>query len=269
MSLSLSIVLLGAGNVAWHLGQAFERAGHNVVTVYSRRLENAEALADKLKQAHATQQLDFSSNPADIYIVSVKDDVVPEVLKQAIFPSGSLVVHTSGSLPLSVFAAQPGVRGGVFYPIQTFSKSTEINLKETPIGIEATTLMDISILKNLAGSISERVVELPSEARKVFHLAAVFACNFTNHLLGISHELLNQQQLAFNLLQPLVAETIQKAFTHQPFQVQTGPAVRFDANIIIQHRKLLYNNPDYLAIYNLLTDNIQQKAMEAAGLNRK
>lgn len=260
MTKQLTIVLIGAGNVAWHLGKAFEKAGHTISTVYSRSLINAETLANRLNQAQAIQSLDFTSIQADVYVLAIKDDAVPVVLQHAAFSLGSLVVHTSGSLPLSVFSSQLNIKAGVFYPIQTFSKSAEINLKQTPIGVEATNIQDLEILKSLAASISDQVVELSSEARKIFHLAAVFACNFTNHLLGISHELMTRQQLDFNLLKPLVNETIQKAFNYPPFLVQTGPAVRFDENTIVRHKALLNNNPEYLAVYNKLTQSIQQKA---------
>ncbi|QMU26953.1 Rossmann-like and DUF2520 domain-containing protein [Adhaeribacter radiodurans] len=268
MTSPLSIALIGAGNVAWHLGHAFEQAGHRIITVYSRTLAKAEFLAEALLQAHPTQQLDFSLVKADIFILAVKDDAVADVLKQAIFPINSLVVHTSGSLPVSVFTAQPKIRGGVFYPVQTFSKEVAINLKQTPIGLETSNPTDMDLLKKLAESISDQVLELTTEARKIIHLAAVFACNFTNHLLGISQELLAKHQLKFSVLQPLITETFQKAFTHSPFQVQTGPAVRSDENILTQHQQLLQQNLNYLAVYTTLSQSIQQKAKELAELNQ-
>ncbi|PSR56529.1 DUF2520 domain-containing protein [Adhaeribacter arboris] len=268
MTSSLSIALVGSGNVAWHLGHAFEQAGHRIVSVYSRSLIKAEFLAESLLQAHPTHQLDFSLVKADVFILALKDDAVEEVLQRAVFPVNSLVVHTSGSLPITIFTNQSKIRGGVFYPVQTFSKEVAINLKQTPIGVEASNSADLSLLKNLAESISEQVIELPTEARQIIHLAAVFACNFTNHLLGISQEILEKYQIDFSVLQPLITETLQKAFTHSPFQVQTGPAVRFDQNILIQHQQLLQHYPNYLAIYNTLTESIQQKAQELAALNQ-
>lgn len=255
--------------MAWHLSRALEQAGHRIVTVYSRTLVKAEFLAKALLQAHPTQELDFSLVPAAIFIVALKDDVVAEVLQKAIFPPDSLVVHTSGSVPISVFKVQSNIRGGVFYPVQTFSKAVAINLKQTPIGVEASTPADVFFLKKLAASISEKVFDLPTEARKIIHLAAVFACNFTNHLLGISHDLLTQQQVEFSVLEPLVMETIQKALAHSPFQVQTGPAVRFDQNIVAQHQQLLQDKPDYAVIYTLLTESIQKKAQEIGQPDQK
>ncbi|QNF32928.1 DUF2520 domain-containing protein [Adhaeribacter swui] len=268
MASPLSVALIGAGNVAWHLGRALEQAGNHVVLVYSRTLVKAEFLSETLLHAHPTQNPDFSLVAADVFIIALKDDVVVEFLKKAVFPRSSLVVHTSGSLPLTIFEQHAAIRGGVFYPVQTFSRAVAMDLKQTPIGIEASTPDDVSLLKNLAFSISEKVFDLPSDARKVIHLAAVFACNFTNHLLGISHDLLTQQQLNFTVLQPLVTETIQKAFAHAPFQVQTGPAVRFDQKIIEQHQQLLQDKPDYAEVYALLTEHIQKKAQEIAKLDQ-
>lgn len=264
MTAPLSIAFIGAGNVAWHLARALEAAGHRIQVVYSRTFAQAEALTDALQQAHPTHQLDFINTPADIFIVAVKDDAVAEVLKQAVFPPGSLVVHTSGSVPLSIFSAQPTVRGGVFYPLQTFSKTQAVDLKNTPIGIEATTPADCEMLYQLASSLSNRVFDLPAEARSILHVAAVFAGNFTNHLLGISRELLTPHQLDFTVLQPLVNETVQKAFANLPFRVQTGPAVRSDEATLHRHRQLLQNQPAYLPVYNLLTQSIQREAAEAA-----
>jgi predicted short-subunit dehydrogenase-like oxidoreductase (DUF2520 family) len=258
----LSIAFLGAGNVAWHLSQAFEQAGHRIVTVYSRSLARAEFLAEALQQAHPTHQLDFSNTKADLFLVAVKDDAVAEVLQKAIFPPNSLVVHTSGSLPMGIFSEYTHLRGGVFYPLQTFSQGQAVDLKYTPIGIEGTTPVDTELLLSLAASITTRSLEVVSAERQIIHLAAVFACNFTNHLLGISQQLLGPHQLDFTLLQPLVAATIQKSFANIPFRVQTGPAIRSDETTLNSHRHLLQNQPGYLAVYNILTQSIQRQASE-------
>ncbi len=256
----LSIAMLGAGNVAWHLGQALEQAGHRIVTVYSRTLARAEFLAEALQQAHPTHLLDFSTTQVDLFLLAVKDDAVTEVLQKAVFPPGSLVAHTSGSLPLSIFTEFTQLRGGVFYPLQTFSMGQAVDLKYTPIGVEATTPADTELLLSLAASISEQAFAISSAERQTMHLAAVFACNFTNHLLGISQQVLAPHQLDFALLQPLVIETIRKSFANIPFRVQTGPAVRSDENTLQHHRHLLQNQPGYLAVYNVLTQSIQQQA---------
>ncbi|MFC5270505.1 Rossmann-like and DUF2520 domain-containing protein [Adhaeribacter terreus] len=254
------IAMLGAGNVAWHLAPALEEAGHEIICVYSRNLENAEALAQNLKTARATDFTDFTDFPADLYIIAVKDSVLPELLREAVFPAGSLVAHTSGTQPLSVFETNKNIQGAVFYPLQTFSKNTPVSFRNIPFCLETAHKNAMVLLQKTAESLSEKVYQVNSEDRKILHLAAVFACNFTNHLFGISAEILQQNQLHFEMLQPLVEQTVQKAFAQNPFSVQTGPAIRHDENTIQTQLQFLQNNPGYQQIYELLTRSIQQKS---------
>jgi predicted short-subunit dehydrogenase-like oxidoreductase (DUF2520 family) len=260
ISSSLQVALIGSGQVATHLALAFERAGHRVPVVYSRQIAHAEKLAAQLQQATVTIHLDFRQMPAaDVYLVCVTDAAVIPVLEQAQFPAASLVVHTSGTLPIPELAAKDsGLQSGVFYPIQTFSFHQPPDLAQTPIALEAENPAARVTLALLAGSVSEKVVFLNSAKRKRLHLAAVFACNFTNHLLGISQELLTQHNLDPTLLHPLINTTIQKTFAHHPFTVQTGPAVREDTNILQEHLRLL-QDPVYEQIYSVLSGSIQRK----------
>ncbi len=254
------IAILGAGNVAWHLAPALEAAGHTVICVYSRTLNHAQALAEKLPSARATSSLDFTKEPVDIFLLAVKDAALSELLSEARFPENSLVVHTSGTQPLSVFEKNPGIRGGVFYPLQTFSKQTPVNFKDIPFCLECDDENGMLLLQKTAQSLSKQVSEVSSEQRKVLHLAAVFASNFTNHLLGISHQIMQAGELDFNLLKPLVEQTIAKAFSQEPFSVQTGPAVRFDENTIQTQLKALEGQGTYQKIYELLSRSIQDQA---------
>jgi len=259
--LPLKITILGSGHVATHLSLAFEKAGHEVIMVYSRSLTNGQALAVKLKKATAVTSTDFTALPTGhVFFLCVTDSALPEVLAQAKFPAGSIVVHTSGSLPLSVLENQAGIHTGVFYPIQTFSKDQAVNLTKTPIAVEAE-MPEVDVcLKNLAASVSQQVVSLSSPDRKTLHLAAVFACNFTNHLLGISQEILMRKALSPDLLHALVQTTLQKALNNNPFTVQTGPAVRGDANIMQQQIQQLELEPIYQEIYEAISHSIQEKA---------
>jgi predicted short-subunit dehydrogenase-like oxidoreductase (DUF2520 family) len=255
-----TLFILGSGNVATHLSQAFSQAGHQILGVYSRQQQHAAALAAQFPQAIATDTLDFTAGAvADLYLVCVTDAAVAGLMSQARFPAHSIVAHTSGSLPLAVVAAGPHLRPGVFYPIQTFSKSQPLDLTQTPIALEAADPVTSQVLHSLAASISQRVVTLSSADRQYLHLAAVFACNFTNHLLGISSELLQRHHLDPTLLQALVQTTFHKALNHPPFQVQTGPAVRGDANILARHQDLLQDQPLYREMYALLSESIRQK----------
>lgn len=254
------IAMLGAGNVAWHLAPALEQAGHEITLVYSRTLENAETLARNLKAAKATDNPDFSEAKADLYLIAVKDSVLPDLLAKAVFPENSLVAHTSGTVPLEVFSSYSQIKGAVFYPLQTFSKNTPVSFSDIPFCLETTSENGMLLLEKVARSLSRQVYRISSAERKVLHLAAVFACNFTNHLFGISSEILKQNQLDFNILKPLVTQTVHKAFLQQPFTVQTGPAIRHDETTIQAQLDLLQNQPAYQEIYRLLTQSIQQKA---------
>lgn len=261
LSFPLRLTLIGSGQVATHLGLAFERAGHLVQTVYSRQIAHARELASQLANANAIDNLDFREQPTcDLYLISISDAAVGMVMAVARFPEGSQVVHTSGSLPVSVLAHPVlKLQTGVFYPVQTFSRNQPVNLAETPIALEATEPELANLLQRLAASISQKVIFMGGLERKQLHLAAVFACNFTNHLLGISRELLTKNSLDPRLLEPLIKSTIEKSFGTDPFKVQTGPAVRGDNNILDEHLRLLSREPLYQQIYRLLSQSIQEK----------
>ncbi|UOQ73910.1 Rossmann-like and DUF2520 domain-containing protein [Hymenobacter cellulosilyticus] len=179
------------------------------------------------------------------------------VLAEAAFPAGALVVHTAGALPLDVFAPYANLRGGVLYPLQTFSPGRVIDWTTVPICVEAGTPADQQLVEQVARSLSNVVEVVATPQRQVIHVGAVFACNFTNHLLGIGHALLQEAGLPFALLEPLIQETVQKALAQPPFTVQTGPAVRHDTATLDRHRALLLEHPQWQQIYNQLTASIQ------------
>jgi predicted short-subunit dehydrogenase-like oxidoreductase (DUF2520 family) len=253
------IVLLGAGRVAQHLGPALLQTGYTVVHVWSRTLNSATALAAQLPGA--TASIELAKLPAaDIYIVAVPDAGVPAVLEAAQFPEGALVVHTAGALPLAVFDAWPSIRGGVLYPVQTFSPGRAIDWKTVPLCVEASDDASEAALLELARTLSHDVRLVNSQQRLRLHMAAVFACNFTNHLLGISHALLTEDGLPVGLLAPLVRETIDKALAQPPFSVQTGPAARHDRPTLARHEAALAAYPEWQTIYKMLSESIQEQA---------
>lgn len=254
----LHVILLGAGRVASQIGTALVQAGHQVPYVWSRTPASAAALAVQLPNTQILPNLNLAAlPPADVYLVAVPDAAVPEVLAQTQFPAGALVAHTSGTVPLAIFSEVTGIRGGVFYPLQTFSMGRPVNWRTVPLCIEATDAEAEATLLALAGTLSERAQRVATPQRQAIHIAAVFACNFTNHLLGISHALLQQQQLPLNLLAPLLHETVEKALEHPPFTVQTGPAARRDEPTLARHRTALAAYPGWLELYNSLTASIQ------------
>lgn len=248
------IVLIGAGNVATHLCKAFKQAGNEIVQVYSLTQKSAGALASKLK-TNFTDSLKKINPSADVYIVSVKDDAVSAVLSQIQLKQQAIIVHTSGSVPMNVFA-EKFKNYGVFYPLQTFSKGKKVNFKNIPICLEANNKKTVQALKILAEQISDTVTEIDSEQRKKLHLAAVFSCNFSNYLYAISETILNENGMNLDLLKPLIKETAGKIKKNSPRKMQTGPAKRQDLKVMESHLKLLANHKTYQEIYKLLSEGI-------------
>ncbi|MFC6996068.1 Rossmann-like and DUF2520 domain-containing protein [Rufibacter roseus] len=262
MENEVTVGIVGAGNVACHLVRGLQKAGVKIALVYSRTIANAQKLAACSANTIATGSLDFTAAPpADVYLMAVPDQVLPQLAEQAIFPTQSIVAHTSGTQPLEVLSLpRAGGSFGVFYPLQTFSKEKEVDWQKVPLCLEASSPEAEQKLWFLAQKLSQQVVAMPGEKRRQLHLAAVFACNFTNHLLGVAQEVLKAADLPLNLLEPLVQETVSKAFEHPPFAVQTGPAQRGDVSTIQAHLQLLNALPQYQDLYQTLTDSIQTTA---------
>ncbi|MCC8147112.1 MAG: DUF2520 domain-containing protein [Bacteroidales bacterium] len=248
------IVLVGAGNVATQLGQAFQEKGFSIVQVYSRTTESARELASLLDVPYTTD-IHHLRTDADVYIFSVKDSVLPELLKE-LPPLQGLLVHTAGSLPLTIFESGSSLRYGVFYPLQTFSKKRKISFKPIPIFIEANLPEDEKLLDELASSLSEKVVRISSEERKHLHLAAVFACNFVNHMYTNAAEILEDNNLSKDYLLPLIEETASKIKEMHPKEAQTGPAVRYDTNVMDKHLELLKERPEKYHLYQFISKSI-------------
>lgn len=251
------VVLIGAGNVSTSLAFAFANAGWNIVQVYSRSLRNAEVLSCKYN-AIPINSLEDIDECADLYIIAVSDNSISKIADNLRNVDG-IVVHSSGSTPLSVLANVKSKGIGVFYPFQTFSKSQLVDLKGVPIFIEASSVDVLSFLLDVGREIGFSVNELTSEKRMLLHLSGVFANNFTNHILALTHRLTSENGIDFKILQPLVEETVRKAFAANPKDVQTGPAVRGDLNTIEMHSCLLKNFDEQLhKIYNELSLSIQK-----------
>lgn len=249
--------MLGSGNVASHLGKSLRNAGHDIRQVWSRNIHHAEALAHIL-QSQATHQFDRLLIDADLYIIAVVDDAIQEVLKGMPKVAGC-IVHTSGSTAMNVMPS--GISNyGVFYPLQTFSKEKNINFSTVPILLEASNESTYGLLKGVAFSISGNVQACTTAQRKIIHIAAVFSCNFSNHLYVIAQHLLEENGLEFDLIRPLIHETNEKIRYHFPMDVQTGPAVRGDQDTLRHHGEQLTAHPDWLAIYELMSDAIWKEA---------
>ena len=252
---SYRIAIIGAGNVGTHLAKSLEYSGHTVTDVYSRDVKNAKELTKGFYNATPTNSLDFSNSQADVFIIAVKDDAVPVIVKHLVLPEGVLVVHTSGALPIDVLEDLP-VAIGVLYPVQTFSRNTKLDITQVPFCIEGQDKEVLEVLRAIASTLSTHVYEVSSEQRKALHLAAVFACNFSNHLIKIAKDIVVTEGMDFAILKPLIAETIDKALLTSPEQGQTGPAIRKDMHTINTHLAFLEGNPDLSAIYQKMTQSI-------------
>lgn len=250
------IVLIGAGNVAHHLAPALLNAGLNLCQIYSRSIESARELGKKTGITYTADL--FAVYPdCDVYIFCVSDDVLPSLFKSLRINKKALVLHTSGSVPLSVFGS--GFENyGVLYPLQTFSKKRALNFREVPLCVEASNEFSRKVVLSLAEKLSERVQEISSDKRKKLHLAAVFANNFTNHLYGMAGKMLEEEGLDFSLLRPLIFETAHKVMLLSPEEAQTGPARRGDESILSMHKSLLKNDKKRLTLYTLLSDSIKE-----------
>jgi predicted short-subunit dehydrogenase-like oxidoreductase (DUF2520 family) len=257
--LNRNIVFIGAGNLATSLSVAFHSAGWRVVQVYSRTYQSAKTLAGKIN-AEPTTTLDSLNPNAQLYVVALPDSVIQPVAEQ-LPPVNGLLVHTSGSTSIDVLSAADALGYGVLYPLQTFSKNRLVQLGNVPVCIEGNSQATIVTLDKIAQTITSTVVVLDSEKRRWMHLAAVFASNFTNHMLAAAYRIAVQNGVDFHIFQPLVMETVSKAFLANPNDFQTGPAVRFDWQTIEQHLSMLgFSDIELQKIYKELSLSIQNFA---------
>ena len=252
----MKIVFIGAGNLATRLSLAMQRVGMQIGQVYSHTEASARQLATRLG-CPWTNDLSVLQEDGDLYVFSLKDTVLSDVISK-VKPNNGMWVHTAGSMPMSVFEGY-AQRFGVLYPLQTFSKGRNVNFDVIPIFLEANTDKNADYLKNIASALSENVRFMSSEKRRSLHLAAFFACNFTNHIYTLSYKLLENESIPADVLLPLIDETVSKIHSMPPAAAQTGPAIRYDENVINKHLAML-DDPDMQAIYRLLSQSIHKEA---------
>ncbi len=252
----MKIILIGAGNLATNLGKALLQAGHDIIQVYSRTMNHAQQLAT-LVGAMPIDSFDLLAKDADAYIISVKDDALAELIPQVVKGrEEKLFMHTAGSMPMDLFQGM-ALHYGVFYPMQSFSKQKEVDFNKIPCFVEGNDEYTLHAIRNLASSVSNRVYELSTEDRKYLHLSAVFACNFVNHCYALSADVLEKHGIPFDVMLPLIDETAEKVHTMHPKDAQTGPAVRFDENVIRAQANLLKYNPIVKDIYERMSLSIR------------
>jgi len=254
----MKVVFIGAGNVATHLATELYKHSFDIIQVYSRTIESASVLA---KEVHSIPITDIKTviDDADLYIFSVKDSVLEDLVSQ-IPTNNALWIHTAGSLPMNLFSKY-STHYGVLYPFQTFTKNRALDWSEIPVFIEASDEGSMVKLRAIVKQLSDKVSELSSEDRRYIHLAGVFACNFTNHMYTLSELILKKIGLPFDVVLPLIDETAAKVHSLNPENAQTGPAIRYDENIINRHLALIDDN-DTKLIYKLISENIHKTSKE-------
>ncbi len=233
-----------------------ENAGFVVKEVYSPNPKHAEFLTDRLYQAEVKATLDFSTSDSTVFIIAASDDAIQEIAQEIILPEEAMLVHTSGSQPLSILQFAATTHVGVLYPLQTFSKNRKVNFKNIPVFVESSDEETGHTLLQIASAISNKVQKIGSEERKALHVAAVFASNFANHMLTISRDILQQNSLNSDWLVPLITETIEKSLTLGPENAQTGPARRGDLDVLDQQLEFLREDERVAEIYKLISQHI-------------
>lgn len=245
----ISVIILGTGNLAAHLIRAFNKAENvELIQVYGRKVPDNELVSGTISYTSDLKDL----QDADVYMLAISDDAIAEFSSKLDLP-GKLLVHTSGSIAMHELRSNAGK--GVFYPVQTFSKEADVDFKQVPVCIEAEHNEDLTLLKALAGAISDHVFIINSRQRKKLHLAAVFINNFVNQLYKIGFDICKANAIPVEILYPLLKETARKAVISDPVEVQTGPARRNDRKTITGHLELLSGDEE--KIYKLLTQSIQ------------
>lgn len=256
-----TVSIIGSGNLAFHLSKAIINSStYKLQGIFGRTESRVKRLADQVGC-----EFDMLDEPhqfkSDIAILCVSDDAIKEVLDENHFHPDTLVIHIAGSVPLSVFETHGVHNGGVFYPLQTFSKNREIDFHEVPVFIEAQKPESLEELQDLAMDIGATSRNLESEKRLQLHLAAVFASNFTNSLMASAETILKDIGLEFRVLHPLLKEVVEKSARIGPLAAQTGPAKRSDLETLKKHEEAL-KNEEMRQLYKLMSDLIRRQSNE-------
>jgi predicted short-subunit dehydrogenase-like oxidoreductase (DUF2520 family) len=251
----MQIVILGTGNAATVFARLMQSKGHSIMQVWGRNFVKAEILAKKVN-AEAVGELTAITKNADIYIIAVADKAVEEVASQ-LKVHDQLVLHTTASLSKHVL--QPISRKyGVLYPLQSLRKEMDIEIP-IPFLVDGCNEAVTIEVEQFALSLSSTVKRADDEQRVKLHVAAVFACNFSNYMYLQSAGFCEEEGLDFNLLQPLIEETATRLREFKPSEVFTGPAVRGDRATINKHLSLLEGYPEQHALYKMISEKIKER----------
>lgn len=249
-----TISFIGSGNVATHLAVALNAKGFTIDTILSQTLQNATELASKVN-ARGIDQLNQLDQTSDLYIISLKDDAIDTYL-EGLNLTNQLVAHTSGSYETTKLAKFSS-KTGSFYPLQTFNKGNSVDFSNVPIIIESENAETIESLLAIAKRLTDNTHILTASQKKALHISAIGINNFTHFILSKSKEYCGVNDLDFNLLKPLLKQTIESFSNEEkPLQKQTGPARRGDITIIENHIEALSGDKEFQALYKDLSQYI-------------
>lgn len=253
----MKVVMIGAGNVATHLSVALKANGFTILQIFSRTEQAASHLAKKIESAW-TNNIQELNQEADIYIFALKDDVLSETIAKINIPN-AIFLHTAGSVDISVFAKKNNSYG-VIYPLQTLSKAKNVDFSQVPLFVEGNNAETTEILFDIAEKLSIKCFKINSEQRLKIHLSAVFASNFVNYMYTVAEKIVGETELPFSILEPLILETAYKISTLSPQKAQTGPALRFDTEVMKKHILLLEEKPQLQELYSLISKEIYKNS---------
>ncbi len=252
------ITIIGAGNVATHLSTGLHKAGLTIVEIYSPDSGKSATIAEKVS-SKVCNDIEKLSPDSDLYLLCIPDRFITEVSLKIPRTDG-IVAHTSGITPINNIKSHKNK--GVFYPLQTFSANRKIALKNIPFCIEASSEYVYDELFRTASLLSSNVKKVETEQRQYLHLAAVFVNNFVNFMYSAGKEILNDKNLSYDILLPLIEETAKKIKTVSPDKAQTGPAKRNDITTMEMHKKMLGNKIELIELYDKISNLIIKKYNE-------
>ncbi len=251
-----TITIVGTGNVAWHLGQAFTSAGIKVLHIAGRDVEKAQQLSENFKSS-SFGDLNTDMPETDVFLLAVKDDVI-RTIAEKVYKPGRILVHCAGAIGADILH-MPDNHYGVIWPMQTLIKQNAIDLKETLVAVSASSPELQDALKNLVSKITNRVIKVNDAQRAIMHLSAVWINNYTNHMYDIAYHLLKENDLPMELFFPMMDEHLSKLKTMNPDLLQTGPAIRGDMATLSKHKTMLEKHPDWQQLYDTLSKSILHK----------
>ena len=249
-----NIVILGSGNLAYHLALALNSAGFKIIQIFSKNMDSVKELAKKTNSNFTTDIKDLNIT-ADIYFFCMNDKANIEIADKISFKNDPILAHTAGSQSMHIFNKLT-VNFAAFYPFQTFSKNIDTDFSKVPVCIESSNVNTANILKQIANSLGCNSYDIDEKGRATLHLCGVFAANFMNHCVSISEELLKINGIDQSLIKPLLEQSFYKIINNGALKSQTGPALREDTQTINKHMKLLKNQKQYSEVYKVLTESI-------------